>query len=85
MKHEIEIPEYSIDKGIQKIWERGYTIETKVNDNVIIIRANESGLISLACQFLTLAQKNTPAGFHLHYDDNNSLENGSSELIIQKF
>jgi hypothetical protein len=41
-------------------------------------------LISLAIHLLTLAQENVPVGSHCHFDEHNSLEHGSKELIIEK-
>lgn len=49
-----------------------------------MITANKPGLISLAKQLLTLAQDKVPSGYHLHFDEFNSLEEKSYELIIQK-
>lgn len=40
------------------------------------------GLLSLASQLTTLA--NEVNGAHIHYDEHNSLEEGSSEMIIEK-
>jgi len=38
----------------------------------------------LANHLLNLSQENIPSGYHLHFDEYNSLENGSCDLIIQK-
>jgi hypothetical protein len=84
MKIEIEIPDYITNEGIKRVWERNFTITTLVEENTLIIKANESGLKSLAYQLLTLAQPMAPSGSHMHYDDINSLEEGSCELIIEK-
>lgn len=65
-------------------WEKGFDIETKIENNSIVIKANKEGLISLTNHLLNLAQDNVSAGCYMHFDDNNSLEEGSSELIIQK-
>ena len=80
----MNIPEYSVESGLQTEWELGFDIETKTNDGTISIIANKAGLISLAKQLLTLAQENVPVGRHLHFDEYNSLEEGSIELVIQK-
>ena len=48
------------------------------------IKANNSGLLSLARHLITLAQNNVPDGSHFHLDEYNSLETGSSDLIISK-
>lgn len=81
----IEIPEYSTEKGIQMSWENGFTIDVRIDKDVVIIRANEAGLVSLARQLLTLAQPKISHGHHLHYDQSNSLEDGSCDIIIEKF
>lgn len=78
----IEIPEYDPNKGIAYLWEAGFEISTDTNGNAIKISANKEGLISLANHLLTLAE--APIKGHLHYDDLNSLEDGSIELIIDK-
>ena len=84
MKISIEIPDYKPESGIKYKWEEGFEIKAVTNKGVIIITANKDGLISLANHFLNLAQDEIPAGHHLHFDEYNSLEEGSNELIIQK-
>jgi hypothetical protein len=84
MEIKIEVPLFTIDKGIEYKWENGFEIETKLENGVINIIANREGLISLANHLLNLAQLDVPLGHHLHFDEYNSLEEGSSELIIQK-
>ncbi len=84
MKINIEIPDYNSSDGIKYIWEKGYEIEVKYQDNVVIINANKEGLISLANHLLNLAQDAIPSGYHLHFDEYNSLEENSVELIVQK-
>jgi hypothetical protein len=84
MKINIEIPDYKPESGIIYKWEDGFEIKAVTNNGVIIITANKEGLISLANHFLNLAQDEIPAGHHLHFDEYNSLEEGSNELIIQK-
>ena len=63
-------------------WVDGFEISTNIDDGTIIIRANREGLLSLANQLITLAEEKP--GSHIHYDENNSLEEGSAELIIEK-
>ena len=41
-------------------------------------------MISLSRHLLTLAQDSVPSGTHIHFDDLNSLEDGSIGLIIEK-
>lgn len=64
-------------------WVDGFTIKVSVDDNkTVLISANKEGLLSLAAQLKAMADENI--GSHCHYDEYNSLEEGSSELIIEK-
>ena len=64
-------------------WEDGFTVKVRVEDgDTVVISANKEGLLSLARQLTDLANEET--GCHIHYDAYNSLEDGSSELIIEK-
>lgn len=63
-------------------WVDGFTIKVRVESGNVVISANKEGLLSLANQLRTLA--NEAAGTHCHYDEYNSLEDGSSEMIIEK-
>ena len=83
MKKEVEIMKYNANNGLELCWEENYVIEVKKEDDVIII-ANNEGLISLAKHLLTLAQEEVPYGVHIHFDQYNSLESESVDLIIEK-
>lgn len=64
-------------------WEDGFTIKVRVDDGkTVVISANREGLLSLARQLSDMANEET--GCHIHYDKYNSLEDGSSEMIIEK-
>lgn len=80
----INVPDYNSEEGIKYIWENNFEIEVRGNGAEIVLIANKAGLISLATHFLTLAEDSVMPGVHLHYDENNSLEEGSYDLIIQK-
>jgi hypothetical protein len=84
MEIKVEIAEYSAAEGIQYNWESGFKIHVENSDNEILIKANKAGLTSLAIQLLSLAQNTVPIGTHLHYDEYNSLEKGSTPLVIQR-
>ncbi|WP_199138700.1 Imm32 family immunity protein [Pedobacter sp. ASV12] len=84
MEIRLNIPEYNAGQGLQVTWEEGFEIESSIADSQIIISANRAGLISLAKQLLILAQAEVPNGAHFHYDEYNSLAEGSKELIVQK-
>jgi hypothetical protein len=84
MQKIMQFEEYVAEDGIKLHWENGYNIRCWVKDSIVVISANKQGLISLANHFVTLAQDLVPLGSHLHFDENNSLEDGSNELIISK-
>ena len=63
-------------------WVDGFTIKVRVESGNVVISANKEGLLSLANQLRTLADE--APGCHCHYDEYNSLEDGSSEMIIEK-
>ncbi len=81
---EIDIPEYNVNTGLRLCWSYGYSILVSTNDNEVVISANREGLLSLANHLLNLAQKDVPCGTHIHLDENNSLEDGSNPIIIEK-
>ena len=63
-------------------WNDGSEIRVSIDKNTALISANKEGLLSLAKQLAVLA-KGAP-GDHVHYDEYNSLEEGSSELVIER-
>ena len=64
-------------------WVEGFKISVSVQDNKeVTISANKEGLLSLARQLKALAEG--AQGDHIHYDEYNSLEAGSSGMIIEK-
>ena len=64
-------------------WVGDFKIDVRLDsDNTVVISANRDGLLSLARQLTTLAD--SFVGSHIHYDDYNSLEDGSIPMIIQK-
>jgi len=62
-----------------------FFIECNSKNSAIHIRADTPGLVSLAKHILELAQKDVPPGAHIHLDEFNSLEEGSAEIIIEKY
>ena len=83
MEIKLTIPEYPA-KGLEYEWENGFEIKTGISGGEIMISANKAGLISLAKQMLTLAQDTVPVGYHMHFDEYNSLAEESVGLIIEK-
>ncbi len=63
-------------------WMDGFEIRVNHGQDEVVISANREGLLSLAGQLMALAEG--APGNHIHYDDNNSLEEGSVQLIIER-
>lgn len=63
-------------------WVDGFEIKAAVDNNELVITANREGLLSLAKQLTALAD--AVPGEHIHYDELNSLEEGSAEMIIER-
>ena len=62
-------------------WMEGFKVSVNTfTDHEVTISANKEGLLSLACQLKALAEG--MPGDHIHYDENNSLEKGSLDLVI---
>ena len=84
MKISLDIPDYSPETGIVLKWEDDAEIKVSAENGEVLIEANVDGLTSLANHLLNLAQTTVPSGAHIHLDEHNSLEDGSSDLIIAK-
>ena len=63
-------------------WEDNYEIAVRIENGVTVISANQAGLKSLAKIMNDMAERD--GNTHIHLDKNNSLDDGSSELIIEK-
>ena len=63
-------------------WTDGFCIRVKADQKSVTLSANREGLLSLAGHLRALAE--SPPGTHIHYDEFNSLEAGSTEWIIEK-
>lgn len=63
-------------------WVDGFIISVRTDRGETVITANREGLLSLAKQLAALAEE--PSGSHIHYDACNALEDGSTELIVEK-
>ena len=63
-------------------WEDGFTIRVAYGNGAAVISANREGLLSLAEHLTALALEQP--GAHIHYDEGNSLEEGSAELVIER-
>ena len=62
-------------------WTDGFEIKVRIENGAAVISANREGLLSLAEHLKSLAEE--PSGSHIHLDAYNSLEEGSSELILE--
>ena len=63
-------------------WVDGFQIRVCIQDGVPVISANREGLLSLANHLTFLAEE--APGSHIHMDAFNALEDGSTELIIER-
>jgi hypothetical protein len=63
-------------------WVDGFEIRVSVEPGEAVISANREGLLSLAAQLAALAE--AAPGSHIHYDEHNSLEEGSAGLIVAR-
>ena len=63
-------------------WVDGYRINVETDENSVTLSANREGLLSLARHLMDLSQQ--APGSHIHYDEFNSLEEESKELIIER-
>ncbi|MBQ7175382.1 MAG: hypothetical protein IJR62_08005 [Lachnospiraceae bacterium] len=67
---------------METIWVDGSVINVSIENDTAVISANREGLLSLAKQLTALADGSP--GDHIHYDEYNSLEEGSAEMIIER-
>ena len=84
MKMTLDIPDYSPETGVVLKWENDAEIKVSIENGEVLIEANADGLTSLANHMLNLAQTAVPSGAHIHLDEHNALDDGSSDLIIAK-
>ena len=81
----VKIPKYDKTKGFKFNWNAGFEISFNCTNNGGVLRANKAGLMSLANHLINLAQDDMPNKYHIHLDDYGSFEEGSNELIIEKY
>ncbi len=63
-------------------WKDGFVMDVRLVNGSVLLSANREGLLSLAGQLTALAEEEP--GSHIHYDEHNSLEAGSADLIIER-
>ena len=78
----IKTGKYNEEKTMTITWEDCSEIKVTITGGEAVISANKEGLLSLA-RHLTVLAESAP-GSHIHYDEYNSLEEGSAGLIIEK-
>lgn len=64
-------------------WVEGFEIRVSIENGEVVISANKEGLLSLANHLTALAEE--MPGSHIHYDEQNSLGEGSAELIVERW
>jgi hypothetical protein len=85
IEYKVVVPRYNTKIGFEFAWYGDSTVHFDIEKDIAIIKADRDGLISLASHLLNMAQDDIPAGYHIHLDDLGSFEDGSDELIIEKF
>ena len=68
--------------GVNTEWVDGFELRAIAENGTIVISANREGLLSLANHMAALAE--SEPGDHIHYDEYNSLQEGSAEIIIER-
>lgn len=84
MRVVLDVPKYKPESGFKFKWETDFAVKITVEKGVTTLSANKEGLISLANHLLNLAQDNVKPGTHFHLNEYNSLDKGSTELIVEK-
>ena len=63
-------------------WEPNASVKVAVQGDEVTLSTNRDGLLSLSRLFADLAEE--PPGSHIHFDEYNSLEEHSAELIVAR-
>ena len=84
MRVEIEVPDYRPGGGVRLVWDDEHDVAATFDGTSVVVRANASGLRSLARHLLTLAHLDVPSGHHVHLDASNGLKAGSCSLVLEK-
>ncbi|MBE1605794.1 Imm32 family immunity protein [Actinopolymorpha pittospori] len=79
----INVPEYRTDEGIRFVWDDDFEIELQIDLREVVIKANRTGLTSLARHLLTLAQEGVREGAHIHLTADQEIES-SYDLIVER-
>ena len=84
MDEEIELGDYSTERGLRLTWRPGYELRVSADAGEALISGNAAGLRSLAQHLLTLAQAHVPPGVHAHLEPGLELEEDSVSLVVEK-
>jgi hypothetical protein len=79
-----EYKEYDQNKGVTYETDEKMIVKITIEGEVCTLSSNREGLLSLAKSFIKLADDNVPIGCHYHLDHPVFMEEGSSELIVEK-
>ena len=71
-----------VRRNMRLEWIDGAEIKVTAENYEIVISANREGMLSLAKHLTLLADG--VKGDHIHYDESNSLAEGSAELIVER-
>lgn len=72
------------DRRMGYEWEDGHELSARIDGQQIVIAGNAAGLKSLAGHLLVLASADVDPGSHLHLDEFSGLEDGSTEVILER-
>ncbi|WP_433250491.1 Imm32 family immunity protein [Streptosporangium sp. CA-135522] len=65
----LEVPKYSADGGLPRLWPDNYFLQVLVSDGYVTIEGDPAGLRGLAVQLLSLAEADVPPGYGHDLDD----------------
>lgn len=86
MKIEIEIPEYTRERGLISGSIPGGTIQVRSYGPTFGIEGDRDGMITLAMSLLAIAHNwdAAPYNSHIHLDPPDLLEDESSSIVVQR-
>lgn len=78
----LSIPAYHKSGGISDVMVDNSSIDVHIEGEEVVIWANQAGLEYLAMRLLSLAQLETPSGYHFHLSSSYGLLETSNDLVI---
>ena len=82
MQVTVHVNEMEPGQWLRLSWDPRAFIRVVAGEEVVI-SCNRPGLLTLARHLLTLAQDGLAPGTHVHLDETNGLEPGSSDTILE--